>query len=137
MTDVTRILSAIEQGDPSAAEQLLPLVYDELRGLARHLLRQERPEHTLQPTALVHEAFLRMVDQTNASWNDRTHFLAVAATAMRQILSNHARSRAAAKRDSKKGRKKSAKKSDEAKSPDEDESRHVHFTYLLLEASRR
>jgi len=87
MTDVTRILSAIEQGDPRAAEQLMPLVYDELRQLAAHHLAQERPGQTLQATALVHEAYLRLVDTDQAQhWNSRGHFFAAAAQAMRRIL---------------------------------------------------
>src|SRR5262245_39173610 len=84
MSDVTRILSAIEQGDPHAAEQLLPLVYDELRKLAALRLAQEQPGQTLQATALVHEAFLRLVDVDKAQdWNSRGHFFAAAAEAMR------------------------------------------------------
>ena len=88
MSDVTRILSAIEQGDPSASEQLLPLVYDELRGLAARRLAQEKPGHTLQATALVHEAYLRLVgnDLCKQSWDNRGHFFAAAAEAMRRIL---------------------------------------------------
>lgn len=87
MTDVTRILSAIEQGDPSAAEQLLPLVYDELRKLAAARMAQEKPGQTLQPTALVHEAYLRIVgNATEQSWDSRRHFFAAAAEAMRRIL---------------------------------------------------
>src|SRR5262245_24080550 len=92
MTDVTRILSAIEQGDPHAAEQLLPLVYDELRKLAAQKLAQEKPGQTLQATALVHEAYLRLVDVEQARhWNSRGHFFAAAAEAMRRILIDHAR----------------------------------------------
>ena len=87
MTEVTRILSAIEQGDPQAAEQLLPLVYDELRKLAAQKLAQEKPGQTLQATALVHEAYLRLVDaQMGQNWNGRGHFFAAAAEAMRRIL---------------------------------------------------
>jgi len=87
MTDVTRILSAIEQGDPSAAEQLLPLVYDELRKLAAQKMAQEKPGQTLQATALVHEAYIRLVDTEKAQhWNSRGHFFAAAAEAMRRIL---------------------------------------------------
>src|SRR5262245_31744166 len=86
MSDVTRILSAIEQGDPSAAEQLLPLVYDELRQLAAQKLAQEKPGQTLQATALVHEAYLRLVDVQQAQhWNSRGHFFAAAAEAMRRM----------------------------------------------------
>jgi len=99
MTDVTRILSAIEQGDPHAAEQLLPLVYDELRQLAAARLAQERPGQTLQATALVHEAYLRLVDVEQAQqWNSRGHFFAAAAEAMRRILVEQARRHHAAKR---------------------------------------
>jgi len=92
MTDVTRILSAIEAGDPHAAEQLLPLVYDELRQLAAQRLAQEAPGQTLQPTALVHEAYLRLVDVEQAQhWNSRGHFFAACAEAMRRILVENAR----------------------------------------------
>src|SRR5580765_6836103 len=92
MTDVTRILSAIEQGDPHAAAELLPLVYDELRGLAAQRLAQEKPGQTLQATALVHEAYLRLVDVDKAQqWNSRAHFFAAAAEAMRRILVDKAR----------------------------------------------
>ena len=88
MSDVTRILSAIEQGDPRAAEQLLPLVYDELRRLAAQRLAQEKPGQTLQATALVHEAYLRLVDTEKAQrWKSRGHFFAAAAEAMRRIAS--------------------------------------------------
>jgi RNA polymerase sigma factor (TIGR02999 family) len=92
MSDVTRILSAIEQGDPHAAEQLLPLVYDELRMLAAAKLAQEKPGQTLQATALVHEAYLRLVDVDKAqAWSSRGHFFAAAAEAMRRILVESAR----------------------------------------------
>src|SRR5215470_13463959 len=92
MSEVTRILSAIEQGDPRAAEQLLPLVYDELRNLAAHRLAQEKPGQTLQATALVHEAYLRLVDVDQAQrWDSRGHFFAAAAEAMRRILVERAR----------------------------------------------
>jgi RNA polymerase sigma factor (TIGR02999 family) len=92
MSEVTRILSAIEQGDPHAAEQLLPLVYDELRKLAAQKLAQEKPGQTLQATALVHEAYLRLVDVDRAQhWNSRGHFFAAAAEAMRRILIEHVR----------------------------------------------
>jgi RNA polymerase sigma factor (TIGR02999 family) len=92
MTDVTRILAAIEQGDSHAAEQLLPLVYDELRKLAAQKLAQEKPGQTLQATALVHEAYLRLVGgETDAHWNSRGHFIAAAAEAMRRILVENAR----------------------------------------------
>ena len=99
MTDVTRILSAIEQGDPHAAHQLLPLVYDELRQLAAHKLANEKPGQTLQATALVHEAYLRLVDVAQArQWNSRGHFFAAAAEAMRRILVDGARRKQAEKR---------------------------------------
>jgi RNA polymerase sigma factor (TIGR02999 family) len=92
MTDVTRILSAIAQGEPQAASQLLPLVYDGLRRLAAEKLAQERPGQTLQPTALVHEAYLRLVDVEQARhWDSRGHFFAAAAEAMRRILVENAR----------------------------------------------
>ena len=99
MNDVTRILSAIEQGDPQAAEQLLPLVYDELRKLAAQRLAQEKPGQTLQATALVHEAYLRLVGADEAQgWDGRGHFFAAAAEAMRRILVENARRKQAAKR---------------------------------------
>src|SRR5689334_22936 len=92
MSDVTHILSAIENGDPSAAEQLLPLVYEELRKLAAHRLAQEKSGQTLQATALVHDAYLRLVDVDKAQhWNGRGHFFAAAAEAMRRILIEIAR----------------------------------------------
>ena len=92
MTDVTEILSAIEQGDPHAGELLLPLVYDELRKLAARKLAQEKPGQTLQPTGLVHEAYIRLVDVAKAQhWNSRGHFFAAAAEAMRRILIDSAR----------------------------------------------
>src|SRR5262245_22095225 len=92
MSEVTRILSAIEQGDPHAAEQLLPLVYDELRQLAAQKLAQEKPGQTLQATALVHEAYLRLVDvERDQHWNSRGHFFAAAAEAMRRIMVENAR----------------------------------------------
>jgi RNA polymerase sigma factor (TIGR02999 family) len=89
--EVTRILDAIEQGDPKAAEELLPLVYDELRKLAAHKLAQERPGQTLQATALVHEAWLHLVREEDRKWNDSQHFFCAAATAMRRILIDNAR----------------------------------------------
>jgi RNA polymerase sigma factor (TIGR02999 family) len=99
MTDVTRILSAIEQGDPSAAEQLLPLVYDKLRKLAAQKMAQEAPGQTLQATALVHEAYIRLVDVEKAQhWNSRRHFFAAAAEAMRRILVERARRKRRQKR---------------------------------------
>lgn len=99
MTDVTQILSQIEQGDPSASEQLLPLVYDELRKLAAAKMAQENPGITLQATALVHEAYLRLVDVDQAhQWDSRGHFFAAAAEAMCRILVEGARRRGAIKR---------------------------------------
>jgi RNA polymerase sigma factor (TIGR02999 family) len=96
MSDVTRILTAIEQGDGQAAEQLLPLVYDELRKLAAARMAAENPGHTLNATALVHEAYLRLVGDQH--FDDRGHFFAAAAEAMRRILVNHARDRKRLKR---------------------------------------
>jgi RNA polymerase sigma factor (TIGR02999 family) len=106
MNDVTRILSAIEAGEPHAADQLLPLVYDELRQLAAQKLAQEKPGQTLEATALVHEAYLRLVAPASGEasgrrdphWNSRRHFFAAAALAMRRILVERARARASAKR---------------------------------------
>jgi RNA polymerase sigma factor (TIGR02999 family) len=99
MSEVTRILSAIEKGDPSAAEQLLPLVYDELRKLAAERMAQERPGQTLQATALVHDAYLRLVDTEKAQhWNSRGHFFAAAAEAMRRVLVDAARGKQSLKR---------------------------------------
>jgi RNA polymerase sigma factor (TIGR02999 family) len=99
MSEVTRILSAIEQGDPHAAAQLLPLVYDELRKLAAQRLAQEKPGQTLQATALVHEAYLRLVDVEQAQhFNSQGHFFAAAAEAMRRILIDNARRKQADKR---------------------------------------
>ena len=97
MNDVTRILSAIEQGDPRAAEQLLPLVYDELRRLASQRLAKEKPGQTLQATALVHEAYLRLVGPQDPGWNSRGHFFSAAAEAMRRILVESARRKASLK----------------------------------------
>jgi RNA polymerase sigma factor (TIGR02999 family) len=107
MSDVTRILSAIEQGDPQASEQLLPLVYEELRKLAAQRLAKEAPGQTLQATALVHEAYLRLVasasDEASARrdqhWNSRGHFFAAAAEAMRRILVEQARRKRRIKHD--------------------------------------
>jgi RNA polymerase sigma factor (TIGR02999 family) len=99
MNDVTRILSAIEDGDPRAAEHLLPLVYEELRKLAAAKLSQEKPGQTLQATALVHEAYLRLVDRTaEQQWDCRGHFFAAAAEAMRRILVDRAREKGREKR---------------------------------------
>ena len=99
MSEVTRILSAMERGDPQAAAQLLPLVYDELRQLAAQRLAQEKPGQTLQATALVHEAYLRLIGaETSPSWNSRGHFFAAAAQAMQRILVERARQKATRKR---------------------------------------
>jgi RNA polymerase sigma factor (TIGR02999 family) len=99
MSEVTRILSAIDQGDPHAANQLLPLVYEELRRLAAQRLAGEAPGQTLQPTALVHEAYLKLVGpNAERTWNDRAHFLAAAAEAMRCILVDNARQKKRFKR---------------------------------------
>src|SRR5262245_41844783 len=108
MSEATLLLQAIEQGEPQAAEKLLPLVYDELRKLAAARMVQEHPGHTLQPTALVHEAYLRLVtpsqsplseggDKEAVHWNSRGHFFAAAAEAMRRILIDHAREKNALK----------------------------------------
>ncbi len=91
MSDVTRILTAIEQGDAKASEELLPLVYHELRRMAAHKMSAEPAGHTLQPTALVHEAWLQLVDSPNQSWQNRAHFFGAAAEAMRRILIARAR----------------------------------------------
>ena len=100
MTDVTTILSRIEGGDPSAAAELLPLVYDELRKLAARKFAQETPGQTLQATALVHEAYLRLVDvEQTQKWNSRGHFFGAAAEAMRRILIDLARRKQSAKRE--------------------------------------
>src|SRR3989454_7599525 len=99
MSEVTHILSAIEQGEPHAAEQLLPLVYEELRKLATQKLAGEKPGQTLQATGLVHEAYLRLVDVEQAQhWNSRGHFFAAAAEAMRRILVDNARRKQSQKR---------------------------------------
>ena len=96
--DVTALLDHWSRGDPSALDRLLPLVYRELRGIAARKLRDERHGHTLQPTALVHEAYLRLVEQRNVDWQNRAHFFGVAAQVMRRILVDHARRRTATKR---------------------------------------
>ncbi len=94
----TQILVDLGNGDRSAAKRLMPLVYDELRGLARRYMQQERPEHTLQATAIVHEAYLRLIDQSRVDWKGRAHFFAVAAEMIRRVLVDHAREHDAAKR---------------------------------------
>ena len=98
MSDVTRILQSTDSGDSKAAERLLPLVYNELRRLAAAKMAHENAAQTLQPTALVHEAYCRLVDQSRVGWQNRAHFFGIAARAMREILVDHARRRAAAKR---------------------------------------
>ena len=97
--DVTALLRQWGDGDRQALEQLLPLVYGELRQLAASYLRDERPGHTLQPTALVHEAYIRLAGQREVAWQNRAHFFGIAAQMMRRILVDHARKRQAAKRD--------------------------------------
>jgi RNA polymerase sigma factor (TIGR02999 family) len=96
--DVTRALLDAAAGDTGAAEDLWSLTYDELRRIARRHLQRERPDHTLTPTALVHEAYVRLVDQTRVEWRDRSHFFAIASRVCRRILVDHARRRVAAKR---------------------------------------
>jgi RNA polymerase sigma-70 factor (ECF subfamily) len=96
--DVTQILQEVRHGDKDAPARLMPLVYDELRKLADYYLRQERTDHTLQPTALVHEAYLKLVDQTRVDWQNRAHFFGVAAQLMRRILVDYARRHQAIKR---------------------------------------
>ena len=95
---ITQLLMQWSNGDQQALEQLTPLVYDELRQMARTYLRRERPDHTLQATALVHEAYLRLIDQHSVSWQNRAHFFGIASQMMRRILVNHALARATAKR---------------------------------------
>ncbi len=97
--EVTALLQEINEGAASAPEKLLPLVYDELRRLAQSYMKNERPDHTLQATALVHDAYIRLVDWENVSWQNRAHFFSVAAQVMRNILVNHAVKRKAQKRD--------------------------------------
>lgn len=96
--EITRIVMELAGGDRLAANRLFPLLYDALYDLARRYLRRERPDHTLSPTALVHEAYLKLVDQTRVNWQGKTHFLGVGAQAMRRILVDHARGRQRAKR---------------------------------------
>jgi RNA polymerase sigma factor (TIGR02999 family) len=119
MTEITRILSAMEHGEPESAEQLLPLVYDELRRLAAQSLAQEVSGHTLQATALVHEAYVRLVDvEKTQLWDSRRHFFAAAALAMRRILVESARRKASEKRG---GRRRRVDLADQAASdPDDD-----------------
>ena len=96
--NVTQLLIDLSNGDRNAVDILLPVIYDELRKLAANYLRRERPDHTLQPTALVHEAYLRLVDQTRVNWQNRAHFFGVAAQIMRRLLVDHARRHHAEKR---------------------------------------
>ena len=98
LTHTTQLLRDARDGDARAADELLPLVYEELRGLAAKLMAMERPDHTLQPTALVNEVYLKLVDQKDAAINSKTHFMAIASVAMQRILCDSARSRNAAKR---------------------------------------
>lgn len=102
--DFTQILLQIEKLDDGAYARLLPLVYEELHSIARRCMARERGDHTLQATALVHEAYFRMIDHTRVEWQNRAHFLAVASTAMRRILMNHAKAKGAAKRGGDAGR---------------------------------
>jgi RNA polymerase sigma factor (TIGR02999 family) len=121
MADVTRVLTSIEAGDPMAAAELLPLVYDELRKLAAVRLAAELAGHTLQPTALVHEAYLRLVgDGRSRDWNGRGHFFAAAAEAMRRVLINRARDKHCLKRGGGRGRVDLDALSDPATAPDAD-----------------
>src|SRR5262245_47960898 len=121
MSDVTQILSAIEKGDPHAAEQLLPLVYQELRKLAAQRLAQEAPGQTLQATALVHEAYLRLVDVEQVQhWNSRGHFFAAAAEAMRRLLVERARRKRRDRHGGGRGRLTLADLDVAADAPDED-----------------
>lgn len=96
--DITQLLKDWSDGDKGVPARLMPLIYDELRRLANSKMSRERSDHTLQPTALVHEAYLRLVDQTSVDWHDRAHFMGIAANAMRQVLIDHSRAHAAAKR---------------------------------------
>jgi RNA polymerase sigma factor (TIGR02999 family) len=96
--EITQWLLAWRDGDRSALDRLMPLVYEQLRRLARHYMAAERPDHTLQTTALINEAYLRLIDQRDVSWQNRAHFFGVAAQAMRRVLVDHARTRDAAKR---------------------------------------
>lgn len=96
--EITGLLRGLKNGEPDASARLIPLVYGDLRNLARRYLALERKGHTLQPTALVHECYLRLIDQAGIDWRDRAHFFAVAAKVMRQVLIDYARSRKAAKR---------------------------------------
>jgi RNA polymerase sigma factor (TIGR02999 family) len=96
--EITQLLVELRKGDKDAEARLIPVVYDELRRLANHYMRGERPDHTLQPTALVHEAYLRLIEQDRVEWRNRAHFFGVAASLMRRILVDHARARLTTKR---------------------------------------
>lgn len=96
--EITALLRRLGDGDPQAADALFPLVYEDMRGMARGQFARERANHTLQPTAVVHEAYMRLVDQKQSTWKDRAHFLAIAARVMRQVLVDHARRKNAKKR---------------------------------------
>jgi RNA polymerase sigma factor (TIGR02999 family) len=96
--EITEILSEIERGEESAAARLMPMIYEKLHALAARYFKQQKPEHTLQPTALVHEAFMKLVGSATSDWKSQAHFFSVAARAMRQILTDHARRKKAAKR---------------------------------------
>ena len=134
MTDVTQILSQIEQGDPSAAEQLLPLVYDELRKLAAAKLANEKPGQTLQATALVHDAYLRLVDVEKVQhWNSRGHFFGAAAEAMRRILVESARRKQGPKRGGDRERVELDEVQDELGEPKAKEVLAVHDALDALE----
>jgi RNA polymerase sigma factor (TIGR02999 family) len=130
MSDVTRILDQIQQGDPHAAEQLLPLVYNKLRELAKQKLAHEKPGQTLDATALVHEAYIRLVGKKDPGWNGREHFFGAAAEAMRRILVENARSKARLKRGG--GRARVAVESLDVAAPEEPE-----FLLALDEALNR
>ncbi len=97
-SDITLLLQRINEDGSEQLEHLIPLVYQQLKAIASNQMQKERPDHTLNPTALVHEAYLKLVDQNNVSWQNRAHFFAISAQAMRRILINHARSKMAAKR---------------------------------------
>ncbi len=97
-TDLTQMLNQLSEGKTQVVDDILPLIYDELRSLAGNYLRRERSDHTLQPTALVHEAYLKLIDQTQVKWQNRAHFFGIAANIMRRILVDHARKHTADKR---------------------------------------
>jgi len=97
--DVTRLLSAMDRGDAAAGQELVAVLYEELHSMAAAVMRAERPDHTLSPTALVHEAYMRLADARRVGWQDRGHFMAVTCRVMRRVLVDHARRRASAKRD--------------------------------------